>query len=235
MLDPAAQGAPEVHLWNLHLLAAAPREAELGRLLSPEERSRAERLHSERERRRFVVRRGRLRQILAQYLGGEPASIVLRAGSFGKPELAGAGAGPAIRFSASHAEDFGLVALARDHELGLDVVAHHPRNAGLERVAALLAPEEQSWLARMPSAAWVRGFFDLWACKEAFVKAIGLGLACPLDQFAVAFTPDHAPRLLYAPPSVAPRSWALQRLEVGPGFSAALAVEGNPPRLRQFA
>ena len=84
MLDPAAQGAPEVHLWNLHLLAAAPREAELGRLLSPEERSRAERLHSERERRRFVVRRGRLRQILAQYLGGEPASIVLRAGSFGK-------------------------------------------------------------------------------------------------------------------------------------------------------
>ena len=232
MLQPLQ--ANEVHLWMLNLLANAQHSVDLWDLLSEEEQGRARCCHIERDRRRFVVRRGMLRQILAQYLGMEPASISLGLGPYGKPEVAGAGEGHILCFSTSHADDLGVVAVTRDHEIGVDVVAHQPRNESFERVASLFAAEEQSWLASMTSESWLRAFFDLWACKEAFVKALGLGLACPLDQFAITFAPPHAPRLLYAPASAGRRPWGLQRFNVGPGFSAALAAEDCLTILRQF-
>ena len=52
----------------------------------------------------------------------------------------------------------------------------------------LFAPEERQALAAMPDEAGRIAFFHCWARKEAFVKALGQGLAYPLDAFAVTCT-----------------------------------------------
>src|SRR4029077_4829579 len=58
-------------------------------LLSDQERARAGRFAFEPDRRRFIVARALLRQLLAARLGVRPEAIELAAGARGKPGLAG--------------------------------------------------------------------------------------------------------------------------------------------------
>jgi 4'-phosphopantetheinyl transferase len=73
------------------------------------------------------------------------------------------------------------------------------------------------------------GFFNCWTRKEAYIKARGQGLSLPLDQFDVSLTPGEPAALLQTRdlPDEAAR-WSLWELHPGPGYIAALAVEGCP-------
>src|SRR5262249_43281587 len=70
-------------------------------------------------------------------------------------------------------------------------------------------------------------FFRSWTRKEAYVKAKGGGLSIPLNQFDTSIGPASTAVLLGAEddPWKASR-WMLKELDPGPGYSAALAVEG---------
>jgi 4'-phosphopantetheinyl transferase len=98
----------------------------------------------------------------------------------------------------------------------------------LQLAERFFAPREAAALRRLPAAAQLRAFFDCWTRKEAFVKALGLGLCFPLSRFAVAVEPDQPARLLEVDgdPGAA-RQWNLQAVSVGPGVSAALVVQGE--------
>ena len=75
-------------------------------------------------------------------------------------------------------------------------------------------------------------FFTCWACKEAFIKALGTGLSFPLDQFDVVSTTNKPEVLLSIEkePEEAAR-WSLRTLPADPGYTAALAVKGHSFRL----
>ena len=75
-------------------------------------------------------------------------------------------------------------------------------------------------------------FFNGWTRKEAYLKARGDGLSLPLDQFEVSLAPDETARLLNVRGDRSESSrWSLQELSLGPGYAAALAVEGHNWRL----
>jgi 4'-phosphopantetheinyl transferase len=73
----------------------APPEAVRGlsAWLCDAEQRRAARFHFERDRRRFVVARARLRELLGERLGTRPQALELVPGSNGKPALAPASCG----------------------------------------------------------------------------------------------------------------------------------------------
>ncbi len=52
-------------------------------------------------------------------------------------------------------------------------------------------------LEDLPPQQQVDGFFNCWTRKEAYVKARGDGLGCPLDQFSVSLAPGEPARLLH--------------------------------------
>src|SRR3989338_5503053 len=62
----------EVQVWRAWLDQSASRVQELARLLSSDERQRAEQSYFERDRVRFIVGRGLLRTILGRCLGMKP-------------------------------------------------------------------------------------------------------------------------------------------------------------------
>ncbi|HWK55182.1 MAG TPA: 4'-phosphopantetheinyl transferase superfamily protein, partial [Hyphomicrobiales bacterium] len=67
--------------------------------------------------------------------------------------------------------------------VGVDV-EHALREVAAEALTArFFAPEELQALQSLPEADRNEYFFRLWTLKEAYVKALGLGLRIPLDSF----------------------------------------------------
>ncbi len=215
----------EVHLWRIALDAAPGGAADEGeRLLGPDERARAARFRRPEDRRRFVAAHVALREILGGCLGLAPGRVRLVAGPGGKPRLP---AGP-LRFSLAHSGALALCAVARGREVGVDV----ERVRGDIDVAALarrfFSPPEVAELEALPAAERTGGFYRLWTLKEAYLKARGDGLALPLDTFSISLA---GPRPVLLDAGRPAGSWSLATLEAGPGYAAALAVEGTGWRL----
>ena len=180
--------------------------------LRDDERQRAGRFRLARDRRRYVVARGRLRQLLATRLGTYPRSVELSCGAHGKPCLAPGSSAVDLRFNVSHSGDFALFAFCRGHEVGVDVEAVQPmQDADAVARHFFSRGELQAYRALAPRDREL-GFFTCWTRKEAYLKARGGGLQSPLSECDV-------------PPDGSGTGWSLQSFSPAPGHAAALAVE----------
>jgi 4'-phosphopantetheinyl transferase len=189
----------------------ADEEARLAALLDPDERARAARFRFARDRRRFVVRRGRAREWLAGAGGGDPARLRFTATAHGKPELPG---GP--RFSLSHSGETMMLAIG-DTPLGCDIEAIDPTLDWPPLASTFFAPAETAALAALAPEPARTAFFACWSRKEAFVKALGLGLTYPLDAFTVSV--DAVPKIVSGG-----EGWEARAIDSPAGHRAALVV-----------
>jgi 4'-phosphopantetheinyl transferase len=210
-------------VWQASLESARVGRHDLLAVLSPEERKRASSFVFERDRHRYVMAHSALRVILAGYLGAAPASLAFVSKPGGKPRLASPRMD--LRFNLSHSADRILVAVARGREIGVDIemIRDIP---GLDDLAeSCFSPAERRWFAAVQVPTRLGAFFDGWTRKEAFLKASGEGLSRALDSFDVTLLAGDAPRLLRLSGGRA-SDWTLRALDAGPGYRAALAVEG---------
>lgn len=217
----------EVHLWRIDLDTDQSLTA-LRATLSSEECQRAQRFRSPDLSRRWTVARGALRCILASYCESQPRSLVLHAESGGKPKLTLPAS--TISFNLSHSDGLALLAIAENRRIGVDVEIVHPLNEVADLSRRFLAPVEFRQILALPPEQQAAAFFTCWTRKEAYLKAIGLGLSVPLDRFEVTLGVDQFPRFISVD-SIEPGQWNL--IDVSePGVAAALAVEGHMPVLR---
>jgi 4'-phosphopantetheinyl transferase len=222
----------EVHVWLADLGHGAESFERLARVLSEDERERAARFHFQRDAIRWTVSRVVLRSILGQYLDVEPHAVRFRAGPWGKPELAVPLERQRLQFNASHSDGLGLYTVASSRRVGVDIERLRPL-PDLEAIAGrMFSPHEQQALGGLPRAKRPAAFFSCWTRKEAYIKALGDGLAYPLERFTVSLTPDAPAKLedVQDNPAEVGR-WSLTALAPAPGYAAALAIEGRPARL----
>lgn len=153
--------------------------------LSPEERYRHDRFHFERDRRDFAVAHALLRRCLSECGDRPPNGWTFTTGKNGKPLLAHEDAlRTHLTFNLSHTT--GLVACAVGHnvELGVDVERVAGRSDMMALSERFFASIEASALRGLDEFERPARFIETWTLKEAFTKAIGEGLSCPLDTFS---------------------------------------------------
>jgi 4'-phosphopantetheinyl transferase len=224
-----------VHVYQASLDASGLPLHRLEPVLAPDEREWARRLRLERDRRRYTVGRLWLRWLLAVHVEGRPAEIRFRSGAQGKPALASPHDTGGLRFSASYSGEVALFALARDIEVGVDVERVRA-DVDVEQIAeSFFASGERDALRRLAPDLRVRAFFTCWTRKEAYVKALGVGLSLPLNSFDVAPGLDGGPVPEHWSISGPCGEWSLRDVEVEAGYAAAIAVEGRPHRIQQRA
>jgi 4'-phosphopantetheinyl transferase len=217
-----------VHVWVGDVRLAPDDLSALERVLADDERERARRFRFTRDRRTYVVAHWLVRHVLSRYLDVAPTALRFATNPYGKPELEG---GDDLRFNLSHSRDVVTVAVAHRREVGIDVEQVRSELATAEIARRFFAPTEVAALDRLEGMEYVRAFFACWTRKEAYIKAVGLGLSLGLDTFAVSIAPREAARLLSAdggPREVA--RWELHSLELVRDYAAALAVEGRAVR-----
>ncbi len=198
------------------------------RLLAPHERQRADRFHFRRDRLRYIVGRGTLRLLLAEYLAVGPGEVRLWYTSHGKPELSGEMSEAGLRLNVAHSGPLALFAFARRGAVGVDVEYRRPDLSWRELAERYFAPREVAELNTVPVEQQQQAFYAGWTRKEAYMKALGLGMALPLDRFAVSLTPGRPAELLSAEhdPDQLGR-WQMWHLDPAPGYAGALVAEGQ--------
>lgn len=187
-------------------------------LLDDEERAQAAAFRYERDRHRYVVRHGWLRELLGRRLEASPRSLCFAHNRFGKPSLPGRG----VSFNLSRSGGKAMCVVAEGLELGCDL---EQRNAELATKAVaerFFSRLEQASLSALPEDLWVEGFFNCWTRKEAYIKARGCGLSYPLDAFDVSVRPGEPAALMRGC-----RGWSVRAFEPAPGFVAAVVAEGQ--------
>ena len=222
----------EVHIWRAPLELPASCVQSLQHTLSSDELSRAASFYAEKDQRRFIVARGVLRAILSRYLDMEPRQFRFCYSSYGKPALVTASREEKLCFNLSHSCALVLYAVTCNREVGLDI-EHMRANFAYEEIAErFFSPQENATLRALPAHLQHEAFFNCWTRKEAYIKAHGEGLSMPLDEFDVSLAPGEPAALLTTrrDPQEASR-WSLRELAPGPGYVAALAVEGYSWRL----
>ena len=223
----AAPASGEIHVWQAPLIQPSVLLHTLEQNLSPDEQSRAMRFRREIIRHRFIVARGVLRDILGRYTSRSPRHITFQYAEYGKPELGPPDA--TLQFNVSHSHDLALYAVTRHHPIGVDV-EYLNRRSVMDRMKIarrFFSKAEYDALCALPQSSQDRAFLTCWTRKEAFIKAIGQGLSCPLDQFDVTVNPD-APAVLLATRWDAAEAarWTMAALAPGGAYIGALAVEG---------
>jgi 4'-phosphopantetheinyl transferase len=220
--------ADEIHIWAAVLGQAESRLDEFIQMLSSDERVRAEKFFFERDRRRFIVRRGILRAILGLYLDIEPRRVAFLYGRNGKPEQADAFEKESVHFNVSDSDGISLFAFTRDREIGVDI--EHIRDIPeMEQIAErFFSIKENEVLRTLPWSQKREAFFSCWTCKEAFIKALGEGLSLPLDKFDVSLTPGALAKLLSIEGDSREASrWSVHNFKPAPDYLGSFAVKSH--------
>lgn len=194
-------------------------------LLSKDELERANRFHFDRHRRRFIVARATLRLILAKYLQQDPAQLCFDYNKQGKPELDNQ---QGIEFNLSHSEDLALLAVGQFFPLGVDLEFFSSRP--YEGIAkTLFSSLELKHFLALPNLLKPQAFFHIWAQKEAFIKATGLGLSYPTQDFSV---PIHPPSEEIVPDLLHNKHWKVISFMPQVACNAALCCHPDVNTIR---
>ncbi|WOT06096.1 4'-phosphopantetheinyl transferase family protein [Shewanella youngdeokensis] len=137
--------------------------------------------------------RGYLRALLSKHGSLEPEQWQFEYGEKGKPRLTQAQfERTGIDFNLSHSGDWLLLAIVQQPLqnvtpasilLGVDIERCRSSTNIYSILNHYFSKPEIAALLALPSELQRERFFDLWALKESYIKAKGLGLALPLKSF----------------------------------------------------
>lgn len=151
-------------------------------------------------------------QILAAYLDRAPAEIEIDRPPQGKPRIRRPAT--ALEFNLSHTRDSALLAVSREHAVGVDIETHRHIQDPLRLARRLFSSTDIAQLEILPESRRLDAFLDLWTRLEARQKTLGRGVFaspvaptrlssfsfCPQPRaFASLSTtnPDDAPRIRF--------------------------------------
>jgi 4'-phosphopantetheinyl transferase len=245
--DPATESSarltlPEgdVHVWYAWTAACDSQSlrAYYVSLLSPFERERLARFTFDYLQLEYLVTRALCRCVLSRYLALEPASWRFLSTAHGKPEIdAGIGEPPPLRFNLSNASTLVACAVTRSADVGIDA-ERTERSTDIEELAdRYFSREEMRDLAALPIDQRPRRFFQLWTLKEAYLKAIGVGLSLALDQVSFSLSETSISVTFGSKVDDHAIDWQFVTHEPRPSHMTAIAIRTGaqaPFRMRYF-
>jgi 4'-phosphopantetheinyl transferase len=177
-IDSPDLSLQSLDLWKISIPAYLHKVDPLAALLSPDEKNRASRYHQQKDKNRFVIGRGMLRQILSYYTDCPPDGIQFFKGINNKPYIHHPFL---VDFNLSYSHDYILVGIA-SQPIGVDIEYINPQfDYGL-LLEACFMDREINVIVNSPFPR--QEFFLFWTRKEALLKATALGLGDYLTDFS---------------------------------------------------
>lgn len=148
-------------------------------LLSTREKKQSKKFFTANLRNRYIVARALLRSILAKHLGTLPQEIEFVRNRYGKPFVSGV---KNIEFNMSHSYDYVCYAITSGMSVGLDIEFYNKEKNIFNIAQSVFTNQELSLFLSLSNFERQDLFFNIWTKKEAIIKALGLGLAYPMEK-----------------------------------------------------
>jgi 4'-phosphopantetheinyl transferase len=214
----------------------ATRHAQLIDWLTRDEQRRAVSFAFPRHRLEYTLAHALARAVLAGWLGGDPMSVPIRVGRYGKPYI-DAPAAPC--FSLSHGGDAVVCAVSPRAPIGVDIESRRaPQTFEAIRLAACTAGEQRR-LQGLPPTQAADTALRWWVVKESVLKADGRGLGvdprmlCSADDPGPDAALPHATGLLRtSDPTLAECHGAVARVWDTHWIAWSLLGQAPPERVR---
>ncbi len=218
-----------VQIYYVDLTEDTAREQYAIHLLNATEQARMQEYRVTEVRRRFVLMRATLRTLLCDRLDCDNAQLDFEKLSHGKPYACIEGASATISFNITHSDTHGLIAIAPDRDIGVDLEIYSSSRDISGITKAVFSPEEQAVLTAASEEQRVRLFYRLWTLKEALLKAWGTGLSLAPASFQIpdsmlAYGNDSG---IISPPQDPESIWRLESIG-NERFAAAAAWKSDP-------
>ena len=214
-----------VHVWlgGEDLLDDPANAARFTALMSEDELARDRRFLVEPARRLHRLARGMQREVLSSCLPGtSPRELRFVSGPTGRPALAAPFDASGLEFNLAHTRGLVVLAVARGATVGVDVEIYD-KKVPLEVARRFFSPVEADTLQALPVDAQPRRFLRLWTLKEAYLKAIGTGIAGGLEGMTFRIDDAGACSFERATDPLAAR-WSFSQFDVGARHVLALAL-----------
>jgi 4'-phosphopantetheinyl transferase len=221
------------HVYATSLVKTMAETNSFQKVLNQEEQACAKRFLYEKHQNNFIVSRGILRILLGKYLNLAPEKIVFQKNSHGKLFLEN----NLISFNLAHSHEIVLYAFTVTKHIGIDIEFIRENMPYKEIAGRFFSSQEIAELFSLPPEKQIPAFFNGWARKEAFIKAIGLGLSYPLSKFSVDLsttTQKKIPIYIYDE-KFAKQNWQLFALCPTEHYAAAMVVENGIDDIAYFA
>ncbi|MEM8664745.1 MAG: 4'-phosphopantetheinyl transferase superfamily protein, partial [Pseudomonadota bacterium] len=193
------------------------------------ERRRAAGFHFERDRQAYIAAHGIGRALLGLRGGLNPRSSRFKILAHGKPELIVPDGAVPWRLNLSHTRGLAAAALTPGEDIGVDVEWLGRQNDADQVAERMFAAPEVAHVTATPAPGKEETFLAYWTLKEAYVKAIGKGLAASLQDFWFTLDPLS---LHFRDPALDPQAWHLTQSR--PTNEHLLAVAARRPPATPF-
>ena len=224
--------APDLYIWCASLNASPDELSRFSSLLSPDEKTRAEKFYFERDANRYIVGRGILRLLVGAYLGMEASRIEFTYGPHGKPAVEAIFQNKILQFNLSHSNDQAVYIFGWDRSVGIDIEHIRPMQDADDFAEQFYSARERDLINSLSGDEKWTAFFKIWTCKEAFLKANGSGLTVPLDHTEIHLQSDGSVTLTFTDEVAGQAApWHIETFEPVVDYQAAIAVAGHPCRI----
>ena len=215
-----------LHLWCAYPEDLLNEEAAQAcmRLLSKDELERWEAFKFDRHRREYLATHALARTALSHYHALPPEAWSFQLNPYGKPAV-----DPEceLRFNLSNSLGLVVCLIGEGAAVGVDVESHERAGSIAEVGPRMFSPQELTQLEGLREDQRPDRCLQLWALKEAYIKARGMGLAIPLNEFSFLFGGPQGLRMAMNPSlDDEPGRWRFCVMEHA-GHSIALMTENK--------
>lgn len=215
-----------VHVWALDIANHKGEMDRFERLLNKYEWQRAEKFVFEKDRHAFIIRQAVLKELLEGYLDIKAEEVYFEFDEYGKPRM---DAGVEMHFNLSHSDGMVMYAFSKDQDVGVDIERMREGVEFDKIVENYFSDIERDVYFGFRRDERAKSFYTGWTRKEAYLKAIGLGLSKSLDKFSVSMVPNSSGGVIKGD-----EDWWVVDVDCPDEYQAAMSTFGELDRVDYF-
>jgi 4'-phosphopantetheinyl transferase len=216
----------ELHIWRYTLNEQDYNSEKNLPILSTEEQEKYKRFLNQLDAVKYICNHRFMRHVLSRYLNTQSQEIKYNYTALGKPSVKNSD----LFFSLSHRNKYGLLAISKDNEVGIDI-EQIKKLQDVSTFASFSFTEKEKAIIFNNDQVNQESLFTFWTFKEAFIKATGTGLSVDISKINLS---DFFYNKTNALPFDNNNLWTIEKINAEEGYKAAFAIKGKVGKCVEF-